>query len=81
MIGQTVDDYRILSEIGAGGMGVVYLAHDEVLQREVAPKLLRSEIANEPGSRTRIRREARAALRGVPQYFTFFKTAGSFVIP
>src|ERR1700676_408072 len=61
MIGETIGHYRILSEIGAGGMGTVYRARDEILRRDVALKLLRSEKFNNLDSRTYILHEARAA--------------------
>lgn len=61
MIGSRVSHFRILDQIGAGGMGVVYKALDEDLQRVVALKLLRGEALAAPGRRERFRQEARAA--------------------
>jgi serine/threonine protein kinase len=49
MIGQTLDHYRILAQIGEGGMGVVYRARDEVLNRDVALKLLARGAADKVG--------------------------------
>ena len=58
MIGQTLGHYRVLKEIGAGGMGVVYLAHDERLERDVALKVLPQGTLEDEGARKRFRREA-----------------------
>ena len=53
--------YKLLSELGSGGMAVVWRARDEVLDREVAVKVLAGRFAGDPRSRARIRDEARAA--------------------
>jgi serine/threonine-protein kinase len=57
------DRYRLLDRLGAGGMSVVWRAHDEVLDREVAVKVLSPELAADPALSARIQVEARAAAR------------------
>jgi serine/threonine protein kinase/tetratricopeptide (TPR) repeat protein len=63
MIGQTISHYRILEQIGAGGMGVVYRARDERLDRDVALKVLSPDLVHEKGFLSRFRQEARALSR------------------
>jgi serine/threonine-protein kinase len=53
--------YVVRSLLGRGGMGEVYVAHDEVLERDVAIKILPAFASQDPRSLTRLRREARAA--------------------
>jgi serine/threonine protein kinase/Tfp pilus assembly protein PilF len=60
MIGQTLGHYRILEEVGAGGMGVVYRAHDDQLERDVALKVLPSGTLSDNPSRRLFRKEALA---------------------
>lgn len=58
--GTAVSRYRIVKQIGSGGMGDVYLAEDTDLSRKVALKFLSGEYAREPESTVRFKREAQA---------------------
>ena len=55
--------YQLLGLIGKGGMGKVFKAHDTAIDRDVAIKVLPTDLANEPGYRERFRREAHTAAR------------------
>ncbi len=63
LVGQTLGHYRIVEQIGAGGMGVVYRGHDERLDRDVAIKVLAEEVATDPDRLARFEREARAVAK------------------
>jgi hypothetical protein len=77
----TIGPYRILRAIGAGGMGVVYLAEDTRLGRTVALKALTPESTHDPVRRERLRREARAAAslthRGIATVYAFEEIDGA----
>ncbi|GIW82152.1 MAG: hypothetical protein KatS3mg105_3959 [Gemmatales bacterium] len=55
--------YRILKQLGAGGMGVVFLAEDRRLKRRVAVKVMLPKLASKRASHLRFRREAQAAAK------------------
>lgn len=64
MLNKTLDNrYTILEHVGGGGMADVYRAHDKLLDRSVAVKVLRSQFTNDEDFVTRFRREAQAAAR------------------
>ena len=62
-IGDTLGRYRLLEEVGQGGMAVVYRGEDTLLGREVAVKLLHPHLANLAESRARLEREAQAVAK------------------
>ncbi len=63
MLNQTLSHYRVLERIGAGGMGVVYRARDEQLERDVAIKVLSSGLLADDAARKRFRKEALSLAR------------------
>src|SRR5688500_9544065 len=71
--GQRIGPYEILSDLGAGGMGDVYRAHDARLGRDIALKVLPPDVASDPERLARFRREARAvAALNHPHIVTIF---------
>ncbi|MGH9443524.1 MAG: protein kinase domain-containing protein [Thermoanaerobaculia bacterium] len=61
LVGQKIAHYRIVGQLGAGGMGMVYEAEDDDLGRHVAIKVLSSDLRDEVSMLERFKREARAA--------------------
>lgn len=61
LVGRTIGPYKVIDEVGRGGMGVVYAAQDTRLGREVAIKSLPPHALRDAAHRERLRREARAA--------------------
>jgi serine/threonine protein kinase len=61
LIGQVLGHYRVTAKLGQGGMGVVYRAHDEVLHRDVAIKVVNKDSTLDSSSSQRLLHEARAS--------------------
>lgn len=84
MIGTEIGAYRILEEIGAGGMGVVYRGIDTSLDRLVAIKVLTPELARDPELVERFRAGAKAQANlnhpNIATLFTFFQAEGQCLI-
>ena len=63
LIGQTLDKYKVIKQIGEGGMGLVYEGLHTVIEKRVAIKLLREDFSSKPDVVTRFRQEAKSASR------------------
>ena len=79
-----IGQYRVVSELGAGGMGVVYRAVDVQINRDVALKRLRSEFAASPAVLERFRREAQLQGRlnhpNIAQLYSMVQTHDAFCL-
>jgi serine/threonine protein kinase len=82
MIGQRVGQYRITGKLGEGGMGAVYKAVDTTIERDVAIKMLRREIARQPDLLERFRAEAVTVAKlnhaGVATLYNFMQHGDDF---
>ncbi len=82
MIGQTVGQYKILEKLGEGGMGTVYKAIDVMVERQVAIKMLRAEIARQPELVERFRAEAVTLAKlnspGIAMLYNFFRSGDDY---
>jgi serine/threonine protein kinase len=61
MLGQTLGCYKIVEVIGRGGMGIIYKAHDQWMDRTIAIKMLHQHLVHDPQSLQRFNQEAKAA--------------------
>src|SRR5512140_225033 len=78
LVGRHIGRYRILEQLGQGGMSVVYKGLDTALDREVAVKVLHPHLANKLESRKRLEREAKAVARlRHPNILEVFDYAGA----
>jgi eukaryotic-like serine/threonine-protein kinase len=82
LTGRMIGNYRIVAKLGEGGMGKVYRAVDVMIEREVALKALRPEIANQEGVVERFRSEAVLLAKlnhpAIAQLYTFFNDGDEF---
>ena len=83
MVGQNIGKYRVLDRVGRGGMGTVFRALDEILNREVAIKILNAEL-NDPEVARRFRAEAVTVARlnhpGIATIFELFQHDGQWMM-
>jgi serine/threonine-protein kinase len=82
MIGKTIQNYRIVAELGSGAMGAVYEAVDTFVERPVAIKVLRAELARQPELIERFRSEAISLARlnhpNIALLYNFFKEGDDY---
>src|SRR4051812_39930507 len=82
MIGQVVGNYKIVEKIGEGGMGAVFKGVDIMLEREVADKMLRPELARDSGVVERFRSEAVTLAKlnhpNIATLYSFFRERDEF---
>ncbi len=82
MVSSTISHYKVLSEVGRGGMGVVYKAEDTKLERAVALKFLASHLLEDEEARKRFHREAKAAAGlSHPNICTVYEISGGVAGP
>lgn len=84
MIGRTIGNYRITGVLGSGGIGEVFIGEDLMLERQVAIKLLRPELASRPDVVARFRVEAVTLAKlhhtNIATVYTFFQEGTNFFL-